>query len=408
MFKAFVTGFATQASKEIEERHKEIQEMIYAEMENTNKSNEEVRKRAAKDLETRAGLAREVNAMLSGVNMDPEEKKRIAYEMVMNPEAAKYYIDAVKEGRAGADSIGSFIELPKTEDQAPTKKIPDDIAEAFKARPRAGATPPDLSQTRGAFGLPMGGSAQRARDFAMAKLRMTEEEAGGLEYTPPTPSEGVLFNFDALRKADSDTMAKTIDRLQMAAFNETDPVKQKEVLSNLDRALAIKVRQETRVNGFNESNVRSNFRVAINRLRSEFVRSKSDLISVPDPENKDRVILEYAPTMSLEKIREIESQVIRGLKPLIDEYTIDGKVPSAVRIPMMAFGIEFDAEGRPQYGKPATQRGGQTSGGSVEAERAKTAAEIQKIQKKALPVAERNRQIQTAKEDFKTRTGTTY
>jgi hypothetical protein len=336
MWQAFVTGFATQAAKDIEERHKEIQEQIYAEMESTYKNNEEVKKKAAKDAETRVGLARELNAMLSGTNLDPEKRKQIAIEMVRNPEAAKYFIEAVKDNRAGVDSINDFIILPKEEEIEDGREKPADLSEVFKARPATTqAAPPDFSKVTGPFGLPMGGSAQRARDFAMAKLRMTEEEAGGLEYTPPTPSLGVKFNYDALLKEKTDTIDRRINDASISLLDAKTPEEESKARAELERVLAVKSIQKQRTEGgARESDIRSNYRILSDSIMQSMA-GPGDLVR--DPETNAFM---YSRTARPEVRAKIEAQKRQAFETseLTQSYKLpDGTLPPEVSRVISAF-----------------------------------------------------------------------
>jgi hypothetical protein len=263
MWQAFVTGFAKQATADIEERNKEIQNTIKQSIINREKENEVARKKAEKEYSTRAEVARKATSLLSGAGLSKEEMENYVVAFVENPERFNDFEEAVKEGRIGKDSVGDFVVLPK---QQPEQRVTLEQALDIRARPRAGATPTDFSQTRTAFGLPGERVARAAETEAAVALGMSDEERLGLEFTAPKPQLGAEFKYDALLKENTDTLDRRINKASLALLDAKTPEDRTAAQAELDRVLAVKSLQKQREGGDKESDIRANFRILNNTI----------------------------------------------------------------------------------------------------------------------------------------------
>lgn len=323
MWQAFVTGFAKQATEDIKERQKEIQDEIKLEMAKRAKESEEATKKADKERESRYSLARQLNAVMSGVSdMSEEDKKGRIAALIANPEMGKKFIEAVTEGRIGADALGSFVELPKVEPGVSKPRVlPDEIMEQFKPRPKAAAAEPDYSKVAGPFGLPMSGAATRARTSAMAQFGLTEEQARGVEFVPPAEDiTGAKFNLQVFAEERKPKDVVTLEG-QLADYAQSQGLSIEEARLT-DRGKNIQAKIDGRVllaaerKGTEEEKSRSASAIRQNiaaRLRERFQPLEFDKILQWEPDQQGggnyRVLIpnsEGARKYQKERIEEIK------------------------------------------------------------------------------------------------------
>lgn len=184
MWSAFVTGFAEESSKMIDERNKEISERALAEMESLLKKKVEADEAA---LTKRNEYREQAQALreLSGKRLTENQVKGI-----LQSGQAKTVIDNLKKRTVGTDKLAKLFVPANADDQ---KTIEDYIKEATAL---TGTAPPQIEE-RTAFGLrTRAGESVRQRAAAAAGVPLEElykTEIAGM----PTESLGTL-NIDVL------------------------------------------------------------------------------------------------------------------------------------------------------------------------------------------------------------------
>jgi hypothetical protein len=392
MWQAFVTGFAKQASTNIEERNKEIKNQIQQGLINKEKENQEARKKADKEYSTRAEVARKASSLLSGAGLSREEMEKYLVAFVENPDRFSDFEEAVKEGRIGKDSVGDFIVLPKV--QKDERVTLDQVMQGFKARPRAGAAPADYSQTRGAFGLPGERIAKAAETEAAVTLGMTDEDRLGLTYETPAPKLGAEFNYTALLKEKTDTIEKRIDAASRSLLDAETPEAVAKARAELDRVLAVKAIQKQKEDGgAKESDIRSNYRILSNTIM-EAMAGPGDLVR--DPESGAFM---YSRTAKPEVRDRIEAQKRRAFETsdLTKSYRgSDGSLPTEVKRVMSSFLYT-----PPPAAAPADLAGAPAS----RAPTVQNAAALEKEKADAYDAIAKGANREAVKKAFKQRTG---
>jgi hypothetical protein len=340
MWQAFVSGFAKQATVDIEERNKEIKKTIQQSLINRDKMNEEVKKKAEKEYTTRAEVARKASSLLRGANVPQDQMEQYIISFVQNPEAFSKFEEAVTEGRFGADSVGDFVTLPKTQPEQRQKL--EDVLGGFRARPKAGAAP-DFSETRTAFGLRAGNIARGAQAEAAVALGMSDDEIRGLEFTPPTANLGAEFNYSALLKEKTDTLDRRIDKASIAVLDADTDEARTIAQAELDRVLAVKAIQKRREGGdAKEGDIRSNFRI-LNNTIMESMAGPGELVR-----DTETGAFMYSRTARPEVRNKIEAQKRNAFmnSELTKSYRLpDGSLPPEVTRVMSSF----------MYSPPAAQ-----------------------------------------------------
>jgi len=341
MWQAFVTGFAKQTSATMQERNKEIKQQIQQSLIEKDKQNEDAKKRAEKEYTSRAEVARKASTLLSDAKVPADQREKYLIAFVENPDRFAQFEEAVLEGRTGVDSIGDFIVLPKSQEQ---KKPPslEQVLSGFKARPKAGATAPDYSQTRTVFGLSAEPTARAARTEAKATLGMTEEEALGLEYTSPAPTLSAQFNFSTLLKENTDSLDKRLNKANLALLDATTPQEKTKARAEVDRILAVKSVQQKKEGGEKESDIRSNYRILSNTIM-ESLAGPGDLVR--DAESGALIYSRTAPPEVRARIEEQKRQAFMASE-LTKSYKLpDGSLPPEVTRVISSFTYTTPAAG---------------------------------------------------------------
>ena len=314
---SFVTGFAKQATTLIQERDKEIQELINERLEKMNQDAKEARKLGASRKEELASVSNSLvalglpeNEVASLIESQGIERAKQTAELLQKEELTGGLTpDKVQRMTAG---------LPKTDTslQGTIERL---------STPTTGAVTP--VQTRRAFGL---GGGRRAAEF--------EERAGQVATSLPempqaTGAGGVDLSVFAEEPSLTDQKASLIKTI--ASLESSDEEKQ-EAVASLRRIVAAEDLIKSKDKDLTESNVRSNLRILDASIKQSMA-GPGDLVVVTNPATGERTF-EYSKDIDPKIRQSIESKRKQEFNKYINRfYMEEGQVPSVVQRVASAF-----------------------------------------------------------------------
>jgi len=325
MWSAFVTGFAEQASVEIEKTNKEISDRVLAEMSALIEKKQEAEELS----ETKRDAVRKQAAALQALAGPNLTESQIIG--IINSGEADTVIKKLRDNTVGPEKIKQLFIPADPDAQADLEQYLSEVGKL------TGKAPVRTEMERGAFGLrTRAGEAARARGLAAAG--MTEED---LYKTSMVRPEGVEGKLDLSVFKEEESLSKVEDKLIKTMINpEASKDEKKQAASTLGRIGAakdlLKVDKEGGPGGVKESDVRSNFRILDAKIKNEFA-GPGDLVRYTDPATGE-VSLELSNDVKPEVRQQINEARTAAFNSYIQEhYAQTGSVPPAVRRVAAAF-----------------------------------------------------------------------
>lgn len=339
MWSAFIAGAATEASKMIDERDKEIRDTTINQLNSYYKKATEAKKLA----ETRREQLREYANQLQSFQLPDGTRltEGQIVDLLQSPknaaEVVEMFSTAAKEGRLGKEQFETVVARKPGEKRS--------LVEFIQKQTTPTAVAPGLTfaeqakQTRGAFGLPSGRAVSQTQQEFLAKSGMTEEELRATEL--PKPELGAAaIDYSVFTKPE--TFAQRKNKAQTAILAAKTPEDRSRAIGSLVEI--IKIEDLGKREGPTESDIRSNFRILDNTVKQSMA-GPGDLVI-----DKDTGTYMYSKTIKPEVRAKIEQAKLDGFKGLVSEYAReDGTVPDNVRRVLIAYGVRFDKEGKPIF-----------------------------------------------------------
>lgn len=233
MWGAFVTGFAEQASVEIEKTNKEISDRVLAEMSSLIKKKEEAEETA----ETKRDAARKQAQALR--TLSGNRLTDVQVVGIINSGEADTVLKQLRQRTVGPERMKQLFIPADPNAQADLEQYLSEVGKL------TGQAPVRTEMERGAFGLrTRAGEAARARGLAAAG--MTEEELYQTRMARPEGVEGTL-NISALQE-DKEEDSPTIKQLQGRLADEAvkNNMNVEDYIKNTDTGKALAARIEGR------------------------------------------------------------------------------------------------------------------------------------------------------------------
>jgi len=209
MWGSFVTGFAQEASKVIDERNKEISDRVLAEMGSLIKKKEDAEETALTKRDVARKQAEALKA-LAGKNLTETQIVGI-----INSGEADTVLKQLRQRTVGPERMKQLFIPADPNAQADLEQYLSEVGKL------TGQAPVRTEMERGAFGLrSRAGEAARARGLAAAG--MTEEELYQTRMARPTGVEGTL-NISALleeKEQDAPSLKELQERLVDSALDK--------------------------------------------------------------------------------------------------------------------------------------------------------------------------------------------
>jgi len=317
MWGAFVTGFAEQASVEIEKTNKEISDRVLAEMSSLIKKKEEAEETAQTKRDAVRKQAAALQA-LAGPNLT--ESQIIG---IINSGEADTVIKKLRDNTVGPEKIKQLFIPADPNAQADLEQYLSEVGKL------TGKAPVRTEMERGAFGLrTRAGEAARARGLAAAG--MTEEE---LYQTRLASPEGVKGRLNLSIFKDEESVSNMQDRLIKTIIDPSSSQEEKnsasKTLGEIGGARALLKAKEEGIS-FKESDVRANLRNYTNTIK-ERMAGPGNTRRVLNQETGSVDVI-YAQTVKADQIERIESAVDNAINGFINQYySINGKIPEVVQ-----------------------------------------------------------------------------
>jgi hypothetical protein len=330
MWGAFVTGFAEQASVEIEKTNKEISDRVLAEMSSLIKKKEDAEETALTKRDVARKQAEALKA-LAGKNITETQIVGI-----INSGEADTVLKQLRQRTVGPERMKQLFIPADPNAQADLEQYLSEVGKL------TGQAPVRTEMERGAFGLrSRAGEAARARGLAAAG--MTEEELYQTRMARPEGVEGTL-NISALQE-DKEEDSPTIKQLQGKLADEAvkNNMNVEDYVKNTDTGKALAARIEGRRlqgtdNEEEKARTASQIRTLVNtRLQEEIAPLQFKSITY-DPNLQDFVVtIPGSPEAKqfLEKRRNVAADVFKnaGLlkgNKLSDRNAADAISPFAI------------------------------------------------------------------------------
>jgi hypothetical protein len=330
MWGAFVTGFAEQASVEIEKTNKEISDRVLAEMGSLIKKKEDAEETALTKRDVARKQAEALKA-LAGKNLTETQIVGI-----INSGEADTVLKQLRQRTVGPERMKQLFIPADPNAQADLEQYLSEVGKL------TGQAPVRTEMERGAFGLrSRAGEAARARGLAAAG--MTEEELYQTRMARPEGVEGTL-NISALQE-DKEEDSPTIKQLQGRLADEAvkNNMNVEDYVKNTDTGKALAARIEGRRlqgtdNEEEKARTASQIRTLVNtRLQEEIAPLQFKSITY-DPNLQDFVVtIPGSPEAKqfLEKRRNVAADVFKnaGLlkgNKLSDRNAADAISPFAI------------------------------------------------------------------------------
>lgn len=317
MWSAFVTGFAEQASTEIEKTNKEISDRVIAEMSSLIKKKEEAEETA----QTKRDAARKQAAALQALAGPNLTESQIIG--IINSGEADTVIKKLRDNTVGPEKMKQLFIPADPNAQADLEQYLSEVGKL------TGKAPVRTEMERGAFGLrTRAGEAARARGLAAAG--MTEEE---LYQTRLASPEGVEGRLDLSIFKDEESISNMQDRLIRTVIDPSSSKEEKDsaskTLGEIGGAKALLKAKEEGIS-FKESDIRANLRNYVATIK-ERMAGPGNTKRVLNPETNSVDII-YGKTVKPDEIRRIESAADTALNGYINQYySVGGEIPEPVQ-----------------------------------------------------------------------------
>ena len=317
MWGAFVTGFAEQASVEIDKTNKEISDRVLAEMSSLIKKKEEAEETA----QTKRDAARKQAAALQALAGPNLTESQIIG--IINSGEADTVIKKLRDNTVGPEKMKQLFIPADPNAQAELEQYLSEVGKL------TGKAPVRTEMERGAFGLrTRAGEAARARGLAAAG--MTEEE---LYQTRLASPEGVKGRLDLSIFKDEESVSNMQDRLIKTIIDPSSSEEEKnsasKTLGEIGGAKALLKAKEEGIS-FKESDIRANLRNYVATIK-ERMAGPGNTKRVLNPETNSIDII-YGKTVKPDEIRRIESAADTALNGYINQYYyVNGEIPDVVQ-----------------------------------------------------------------------------